>query len=109
HFQLGTMLDGAAGGLKLTEHQFQQGTLAGAVVADQTDTVSTNDVGGKTAHQRPLARPGKADLVQFDHALARGVGRFHLEAGLAPRCAVRVRPPSPWPHGPDPRYGYGGP
>src|SRR5690606_37624069 len=83
HFQLGAMLDGAAGGLKLTEHQFQQGTLAGAVVADQADTVPTNDVGGKTAHQRPLARPSKADLVQLDNTFARGVGSFHLEAGLA--------------------------
>ena len=83
HFQLGTVLDGATGGLELAEHQLQQGTFAGAIVANQANTVTAQDIGGEVAHQWALARPGETDLLQLDNALARGIGSFHLKTGLA--------------------------
>ena len=74
HFQFGTVLYGTGGGLELAEHQFEQGTLARAVVADQADAVPPQHMGGQLTDQRRLARPGEADLVQLDHPLARRIG-----------------------------------
>src|SRR5690606_33682167 len=74
---------GTGGGLELAEHQFEQGTLARAVVADQADAVPPQDMGGQLTDQRRLARPGEADLVQLDHPLARRIGSLQLETGLA--------------------------
>ena len=63
HFQLGAMLDAAAGGLELAKQQFEQSSLARTVVADQTNTVAAQHVQIQIAHQRHQARPGETDLV----------------------------------------------
>ncbi|SPX66548.1 Uncharacterised protein [Leclercia adecarboxylata] len=51
HFQLGPAMDAAAVGLQLFQHQLQQGRLATAVRADESNFIPALNLGGKVLHQ----------------------------------------------------------
>ena len=44
NLEVGAELDRAGGGLEFAEHDFQQGALTDAVVADESDAVATHDL-----------------------------------------------------------------
>ena len=82
HFQLAAALDAAAVGFQLAQNQFQQGSFAGAVGADQADFVAAQNAAGKVLDQR-AAFKAFADVFQLGHQLAGALAGVQLEVDLA--------------------------
>ncbi len=82
HLQLGPELHLALGGRELAQQDLEQGCLAGAVAADQTDAVAALDLQGEVADHRLVAE-ALGDMLQGHHPLAAALAAVHAEAGLA--------------------------
>ncbi|MNQ66750.1 hypothetical protein D3C85_812500 [compost metagenome] len=88
HIDARALLDRAAGRLEPTEHQLEQGGLAGTVGTEQADTVATLQDHGEVLDQEWTIRVGEAHIFQDHDLLARLVGSIQLDIGLAGTLAT---------------------
>ena len=81
-FNIGAQFDGAFIGLCLAEQDFQQGGLADAIVADQTNAVTAHDFDLEVVDQLFIAI-AMAHAARFDHFAPGVLGGFNGDFGLA--------------------------
>ena len=93
HFQFGASSHLPAVGFELAQNQFKQGCFAGAIGAQQSNFVATQQGAGELlnhrAHRAVRLRETLAHIRQLGHQLAAGHARRHLHAHVAHFFATR--------------------